>query len=100
MYLFKAYPYEQWIELFDGFKLKFKDAGHLLGSAIVEMLITEDNKDIKIVYTGDLGNSHLPILKDPSNVNYADYVIMESTYGDRLHSNSANEMKNFIADHN
>lgn len=94
MYLFKAYPYEQWIELFDGFKLKFKDAGHLLGSAIVEMLITEDNKDIKIVYTGDLGNSHLPILKDPSNVNYADYVIMESTYGDRLHSNSANEMKN------
>nr|WP_254906440.1 MBL fold metallo-hydrolase [Clostridium tyrobutyricum] len=94
MYLFKSYPYEQWIELFDGFKLKFKDAGHLLGSAIVEMIITEDTKDTKIVYTGDLGNNHLPILRDPSNVDYADYVIMESTYGDRLHSNSSSEMKN------
>lgn len=66
MYLFKGYPYDQWVELFDGFKFRFRDAGHLLGSAIVEMMIKDDKKDIKIAYTGDLGNKHVPILKDPT----------------------------------
>ncbi|MBP2031708.1 metallo-beta-lactamase family protein [Clostridium algifaecis] len=93
MYLFKGYPYDQWIELFDGFKLRFRDAGHLLGSAIVEMLIEDDKKEIKIVYTGDLGNKHIPILKDPTPIDYADYLIMETTYGNRLHTNLSNELK-------
>ncbi|WP_446899538.1 MBL fold metallo-hydrolase [Clostridium sp. LBM24168] len=94
MYLFKGYPYNQWIELFDGFKLRFRDAGHLLGSAIIEILISEDNKDIKLVYTGDLGNKCIPILKDPTSIDYGDYVIMESTYGDRLHTNLSDDIKN------
>lgn len=95
MYLFQGYPYDQWIELFDGFKIKFRDAGHLLGSAIIEMLISEDNKQTKLVYTGDLGNKHIPILKDPTIVDYADYIIMESTYGNRLHTQLSSELKDF-----
>lgn len=96
MYLFKGYPYDQWIELFDGFKIRFRDAGHLLGSAITEILITEDNKQTKIVYTGDLGNKHIPILKDPTVIDYADYVLMETTYGNRLHGNLSSELKDFV----
>ncbi|MCT8977329.1 MBL fold metallo-hydrolase [Clostridium sp. CX1] len=95
MYLFKGYPYDQWVEPFDGFKIRFRDAGHLLGSAIIEMLISEDNKQTKIVYTGDLGNKHIPILKDPTIIDYADYVIMETTYGNRLHGNLSSELKDF-----
>lgn len=93
MYLFQGYPYDQWIELFDGFKFRFRDAGHLLGSAIIEMLIDEDGKQTKIVYTGDLGNKEVPILRDPTFIDYADYVIMETTYGDRLHTNLSSELK-------
>jgi len=95
MYLFKGYPYDQWIEVFDGFKIKFRDAGHLLGSSIIEMIITEDSKQIKLVYTGDLGNKHIPILKDPTVIDYADYVIMETTYGNRLHGNLSTELQDF-----
>ena len=65
MYLFKGYPYDQWIELFDGLKIRFRDAGHLLGSAIIEILISEDNKQTKLVYTGDLGNKAYPYSKRP-----------------------------------
>jgi metallo-beta-lactamase family protein len=97
MYLFKGYPYDQWIELFDGFKLRFRDAGHLLGSSIVEMLIEDsdvkDKKQIKLVYSGDLGNKNLPILKDPTLMDYADYVIMETTYGNRVHTDLTEELQ-------
>lgn len=95
MYLFNGYPYDQWIELFDGLKVRFRDAGHLLGSAIVELLVSEDvnnKKQIKLVYTGDLGNKNLPLLKDPTTIDYADYVIMETTYGDRLHTDLSSEL--------
>ncbi|OFI05311.1 ribonuclease [Clostridium acetireducens DSM 10703] len=93
MYLFKGYPYNNWIELFDGFKLRFIDAGHLLGSAIVEMIICENNKTTKLVYTGDLGNLNIPILKNPSIVDEADYLIMETTYGNRFHQNTNSELQ-------
>lgn len=95
MYLFQGYPYDQWIELFNGFKVNFRDAGHLLGSAIIEMLISEDTKQTKLVYTGDLGNKHIPILKDPTIIDYADYIIMESTYGNRFHTQLSSELQNF-----
>lgn len=95
MYLFQGYPYDQWIELFDGFKVRFRDAGHLLGSAIVEMLISENNKQTKLVYTGDLGNKHIPILRDPTLIDYADYVIMETTYGNRFHTQLSSELQDF-----
>lgn len=87
LYLFNGYPYNQWIDLFDGFKVRFRDAGHLLGSSIIEMIIEEDGNKTKLVYSGDLGNINTPILRDPTYVEETDYVIMETTYGNRLHEN-------------
>lgn len=63
----------------------FRDAGHLLGSAIVELYIKDDGKNLKLVFSGDLGNHNIPIIKDYEYVNDADYLIIESTYGNRLH---------------
>lgn len=95
-YLFQGYPYDQWIDVFDGFKVRFRDAGHLLGSAIVEMIITEDDKETKLVFSGDLGNKGLPILKDPTFIDSADYVIMETTYGNKLHENINSNLKELV----
>lgn len=96
-YLFKGFNYGEVIELFDGFKVCFKDAGHLLGAAIVELYIKEpENEEVKIVYTGDLGNTNIPILNDPTTIEYADYVIMETTYGDREHVKVYDEFKELI----
>ena len=77
--------YGQIIELFEGVKIRFVDAGHLLGSASVEMWMEEGGVEKKIVFSGDIGNVNQPIIRDPSWVHGADYVVMESTYGDRLH---------------
>lgn len=86
MYLFSGYEYDEMIEVFKGLKIRFKNSGHLLGSAFVELFIKEDNQDeIKIVYSGDFGNTNLPIIKDPETIDYADYLILESTYGNREH---------------
>ena len=94
MFLFKGYEYDQLIELFEGFKIRFRDAGHLLGSAITEIFIKEGNKkEVKLVYTGDLGNKDIPILRDPTIIEVADYLIMETTYGNRLHDNIDKEFK-------
>ena len=61
------------------------DAGHLLGSASVTFLIEEGENIRRVVFSGDIGNTNQPILKDPIYLTQADVVIMESTYGDRLH---------------
>ena len=61
------------------------DAGHLLGSSSIEMWVTEENVTKKIVFSGDIGNHNRPLIKDPQYVDSADYVVMESTYGNRLH---------------
>ncbi|WP_097026487.1 MBL fold metallo-hydrolase RNA specificity domain-containing protein [Clostridium peptidivorans] len=90
---FKEYPYDNVIKLFDGLEIVFRDAGHLLGSAMVELIVKEDDKEIRLVYSGDIGNKGLPILKDPSKIKYADYVIMETTYGDRFHTKMVEDMK-------
>lgn len=63
----------------------FRDAGHILGSAIVELFITEAGKEKKLVFSGDLGNSCAALLRDPAVVEYADVLLLESTYGDRNH---------------
>lgn len=63
----------------------FRDAGHILGSSILELEITENGKTSKIVFSGDLGQPDQPILRDPSPINGADFLVVESTYGDRLH---------------
>lgn len=79
--LWKTIPYHQAFDLGGGLSLKMKDAGHILGSAMME--ITYNGK--KIVFTGDLGNSPAPLLRDTEEINDADYVVMESVYGDRNH---------------
>ncbi len=77
--------YNQKIVLCDGIEVRFTDVGHLLGSAAIEIWITEDGITKKIVFSGDLGNLDQPILKDPQCVKSADYVVIESTYGNRIH---------------
>ncbi len=82
---FEAYFIDQIISLNENIKLRFKDAGHILGSAIVELWIREKSREEKLVFTGDLGVPGRPIIRDPDFIEEADYLIMESTYGDRLH---------------
>lgn len=77
--------YNEIIEVCEGVKIRFTDIGHLLGSASIEVWATEGDCSKKIVFSGDIGNKSQPLLKDPSYTKEADYVVMESTYGDRLH---------------
>ena len=71
--------------LSDGIQIRFLDAGHLLGSASIELWLTEDGVTKKLLFSGDIGNIHQPLINDPEYPESADYVIMESTYGDRSH---------------
>ena len=73
------------LQIADGVKVRFVDAGHLLGSASVEMWLTEGDTTRKVVFSGDIGNRDQPIIRDPQYIRDADYVLTESTYGDRLH---------------
>ncbi|MCI8477378.1 MAG: MBL fold metallo-hydrolase [Oscillospiraceae bacterium] len=77
--------YDTTLQLADGVKIRFIDAGHLLGSSCVEMWLTEEGETRKIVFSGDIGNRNQPIIRDPQPIREADYVLTESTYGDRLH---------------
>ena len=77
--------YKQEIAITEDISICFNDAGHILGSAIVEVFINENNKKRKLVFTGDLGNSCAALLKDPAIIEYADTLLLESTYGDRDH---------------
>ena len=85
MELVETYEYGELVDLCEGVRLRFTDAGHLLGSACAELWLTEDGVTRKIVFSGDLGNVDQPIIRDPQTIDEADYVVMESTYGDRLH---------------
>lgn len=82
---FVGCSYETGIVLGDGIRIKFIDAGHLLGSSSIEIKLTEDDVEKTIVFSGDIGNKDQPLIKDPTYFKKADYVIMESTYGDRTH---------------
>ncbi|MDO4966168.1 MAG: MBL fold metallo-hydrolase [Lachnospiraceae bacterium] len=83
--LFVPCKYGSEIEVCDGIKIRFTDVGHLLGSAAIEVWIKEREIEKKIVFSGDVGNINQPLIKDPSIVEDADYVLVESTYGDREH---------------
>ena len=85
MKLFCGCPYGERIQITDGIEIRFTDVGHLLGSACIEIWLKEGREESKLLFSGDIGNIHQPILKDPRTVDMADYVIMESTYGDRSH---------------
>ena len=78
--------YGQEIELCEGIMIRFTDVGHLLGSASIEIWVTEEDTTRKIVFSGDIGNKNQPLIKNPALTESADYVVMESTYGDRFHS--------------
>lgn len=82
--LFPA-EYGQILDLCDGVRIRFRDAGHLLGSSMVEIWATEGGVTKKLVFSGDLGNIDQPIIRNPEFLDEADYVVMESTYGDRNH---------------
>lgn len=94
--LFKGVPYDQIIELDDDIHVRFNDAGHMLGSSIIEVWIKENGVNKKIVFTGDLGNNDIPLLSEPTMIEDADFLVMESTYGNRLHMRNDNKAKLFI----
>lgn len=80
------YHYDVLYDLCEGIQFRFTDIGHLLGSASIEIWLTEKGVTKKIVFSGDIGNLDQPIIKDPQYTEDADYVVMESTYGNRLHT--------------
>ena len=83
--LLHTFEYGQEFDLCEGVRVRFNDAGHLLGSSTVEVWATEAGVTKKLVFSGDLGNVDQPVIRDPQPLDQADYVIMESTYGDRNH---------------
>ena len=87
MNYFYPIPYHKPREILPDVELSFLDAGHMLGSAIVCLQIQDRdaNREVRLVFSGDIGRNLLPIIRDPQTVEYADILIMESTYGDRLH---------------
>ena len=89
----KPVLYDQLIELNEEMKFVFNDAGHILGSAITEIWITEEGQTSKIVFSGDIGREERPIICDPEQVKGADYLVIEGTYGDRNHQESTAEAK-------
>ncbi len=78
-------PYHQWIDVIPGLKVRFLDAGHIMGSTVVELDVSTDSGQRRLIFSGDLGQYDTPILRDPESPEQADLVIMESTYGSRLH---------------
>lgn len=91
--LIKGVKYDETVKLSDEVTVRFKDAGHLLGSASVEIWITEDGVTKTLAFSGDIGRAERPIICDPKFIEQADYVIMESTYGDRNHEAGTNDEK-------
>lgn len=94
--LFEPCNYDEVIQINDDVKVRFRDAGHMLGSAIIELWIRENGKESKAVFTGDLGNNDTPILKDPELIGSADILVMESTYGDRNHKEREDRFERFV----
>ena len=82
---FRRCRYNEPLEVAEGIVLRFTDIGHLLGSACIELWLTEKGATKKIVFSGDVGNLNQPLIKDPQKVAETEYLVMESTYGDRLH---------------
>lgn len=92
----KPVLYDQLIALNEEMKIVFNDAGHILGSAIIELWVTENDDVSKIVFSGDLGVMNRPILRSPTFIKKADCVIMETTYGNRLHPSNSMDVKKLL----
>ena len=92
-----AVPYHRTINIAPGIHISFHDAGHVLGSAVTAIDVDDEGKRKRIVFTGDLGRKHMPILRDPEVIDDAHVLVTESTYGDRLHKPIA-AMEDDLAD--
>jgi len=97
--LFDVKPYDKMFHLGNGIKYRFLDAGHILGSGSLELYYQDSSKEKKVVFAGDIGKKDNPIVRDPVTPQKADFIVMESTYGNRLHKNwqeSIDELVNAI----
>ncbi|MDO4269024.1 MAG: MBL fold metallo-hydrolase [Eubacteriales bacterium] len=94
---FEAFSYGELVQLNENLTVRFTDIGHLLGSASIEVWMREDGVEKKIVFSGDIGNKNKPLIRDPSFTREADYVVMESTYGDRLHEKGLDHVSELAA---
>lgn len=95
---FTSRHYGERIQLADGLRLKFRDAGHILGSAFANIKLTRGDEVRKILFSGDIGGPNRPILNDPDQVYEVDYLVVESTYGDRLHGDKQSNRENELAE--
>ena len=96
MEVFRPVQYDEIIEITENIKVRFNDAGHMLGSSIIEIWVTENEKTEKIVFSGDIGNNDIPLLDSPTMIESADYLVMESTYGNRLHIRNDDKAEMFL----
>lgn len=94
--IFEPVQYDQIIEITPEIHVRFNDAGHMLGSSIIEIWVNEDGKETKTVFTGDIGNNDIPLLSPPTMIEDTDYLVMESTYGSRLHMRNDEKAKIFL----
>ena len=94
--IFSPVKYDEIIDIDENIHVRFNDAGHMLGSAIIEVWADENGKRTKTVFTGDLGNNDIPLLSSPTMIDDADYLVMESTYGGRLHNRNDDKAKEFL----
>ena len=94
--LFIPVKYDEIIQVDENIYVRFNDAGHMLGSSIIEVWATEDGKETKAVFTGDIGNNDIPLLDSPTMIENCDYLVMESTYGSRLHMRNDEKAQIFL----
>lgn len=88
--LFMPVKYEETVEVGDGIEATFHDAGHILGSSMIRVKVSHKGEERIVIFSGDVGSWHRPILRDPTIFDEADYILTESTYGDRLHEDTDN----------
>ena len=94
--IFEEVKYDEIIEITPEIHVRFNDAGHMLGSSIIEVWVKEGEKETKTVFTGDIGNNDIPLLNSPTMIESTDYLVMESTYGSRLHIRNDEKAKIFL----
>ena len=96
MEIFKPVKYDEIIQVDKNIFVRFNDAGHMLGSSTIEIWAIEDGKETKTVFSGDLGNNDIPLLSEPTMIDNCDYLVMESTYGSRLHNRNDQKAEMFL----
>ena len=94
--LFVPVKYDEIIQVDENIYVRFNDAGHMLGSSIIEVWTKEDGKETKTVFSGDIGNNDIPLLSSPTMIESCDYLVMESTYGSRLHMKNDEKAEIFL----